>query len=102
MNDSLRRAMLALVPYFGLCVAPAESAEIVLVVDTPLGPAAKLAVADLKATLVDRGHTTRDAKEATGGVPHLIIGLAGKSTAVDAALAAAKLVVPAAAESRVG
>jgi hypothetical protein len=101
MHDSFRRAFLALSVFFGCCGAQAGAVEVVMVVDTPLGPAAKLAVADVKATLVEQGHTTRDAKTATSGVPHLIIGLAGKSPSVDAALAAAKLVVPAAAESLV-
>lgn len=102
MNGCFRRALLALSLLFSVSAAPAAAVEVVLVVDKPLGPAAKLAVEDLKATLVARGHTSRDAKESPADdSPCLVIGLAGNSPVVDAALATAKFQVAGAAESLV-
>jgi hypothetical protein len=94
-RSSFLRAAFSLAMLFCAPRLASAAEEVTLVVDRPLPAAAKLAVDDLRNALVKGGFTAREATmKPVAATPYFLIGLAGKSQAVDAALAELKLAVP--------
>jgi len=99
-TDFLRALLWSAILWFAPRSATAAE-EITLVVDRPASTSVRRALDDLRRTLVERGVVVRESTKPTDPTRHLLIGLAGKSPLVDAALAERKLVVGEAAESLV-
>jgi hypothetical protein len=92
MLQLISRSVLSLLVIVGLLATPADSEEIAIVVDRPLPRAARRALDELRQAITNHGDRSREISaldEKT--LRRLIVGVAGDSPQVDAAIEASKV-----------